>query len=110
MLKFPGIVPKDIRPKRASSAQRFCCHKKLLADEATRMLECEACGMIIEPFDFLWHWANGQQAVEYRVGELRKQERGLYEKIVELKKEEKRIKARLRGAAQKKELDELKGE
>lgn len=95
MAKFPL---KTLKPKRLAGEQKFCGHHSLEVDQSMRMLKCIDCGITIDPFEFLWGWANRQWVLEYRVDDLQEQAKNLCDRIVELKREEQCIKARLKRA------------
>lgn len=107
-LKFPSLIKKRITRKPISREQKYCHHQNLQIDEASRLLQCELCGMSITPFDFIRKIAVRHEVIEHRISQLEDDERELYKRIVELKKEEKRIKARIRCAKKKMGLFEAK--
>lgn len=73
-----------------------CRHKFLWADEKLRALQCKNCKQVIDPFDFLWRWARGEEIVISQVAELERKRKQLYAEIEELKRQERNAKARLR--------------
>ena len=40
--------------------EKYCNHQIILVDEHTRTVECEECGQIIDPFDYLHKVASEQ--------------------------------------------------
>lgn len=37
----------------AKRSQKSCYHKTVVVDEEKRAIECSACGIVMDPFDFL---------------------------------------------------------
>lgn len=68
------LPPKNITPmrpgiqlpltsKRKEHCKEWC--RRVVVDEKTRMLECECCKRVMEPFDYVWEWAvNGNNLAE----------------------------------------------
>lgn len=98
-IKFPSLLSKHLVRKEQSFEYKICSHKKLLLDQKIRMMECSECQKLMDPFDFLWGVACERESFEYRIDELQKQIKFRCERITELKKEEQRIKQRLKRAA-----------
>ena len=82
-----------VTPKRHSES---CRHFKTVICEKTRMLECEKCGEVIDPFDFMWKWASNDRNVELERDHLKKEIKRLTVELVELKRTERNTKARLK--------------
>lgn len=87
--------------KQVSREQRYCAHTTIEVDKETRQLQCQACKVWLDPFEFLWRWAQRREVVERRLSGLREEEVQLCARIIELKKEERRVKARLKNANKK---------
>lgn len=77
------LTPKEKREfKQRFKTQKakYCKHHVILVDEKTRMLECEDCGAMIEPFDYMLRLAQQEENIfsertmlKYEVQELRKE-------------------------------------
>lgn len=39
--------------KTEDNKQKLCTHIAVIVDEATRTIECDECGIILDPFDYL---------------------------------------------------------
>jgi hypothetical protein len=91
-------VGARITPKRQD---RFCRHQHVLVVQATRKLECEHCGAVVEPFDFMWEWANRRLNLEYSRNRLKEQIKRLEKRLEALKREERNVKARISRALKK---------
>ena len=90
IIKFdPNRAPLRIR------SMKYCPHKHIIVCEKSRTLECEVCGAIIDPFDFMLKWAMEDRSLEYRVKHLKNELKRLGEKLRKLKTMEKNAKARL---------------
>jgi rubrerythrin len=74
---------------------------KVFVVEQERKIQCQSCDAMIDPFDFLWTWANRRFRFHQTVSELIKDRRELSEKIDELKRHEKNAKGRLKRAEAK---------
>lgn len=94
-----------LKTKNLEDFQKYCNHNVIEVNKETRMLQCKGCKIWLDPFDFLWRWALRQEVVERNLKDLREEEKSLCEQIIELKKEEKRVKSRLKNA--KKRVREL---
>jgi len=83
--------------------KKLCSHYRILVDVETRTIECEQCGAIVDPFDFLYRIAKEQLDLDERkkilqldIDKLKQETTDRLVKIEELKKEERNVKARLR--------------
>ena len=74
---------------------QFCDHPAVRLDDHSRSMECTQCGAVLDPFDFLRRNAMTLQRAwrdhKYVKGQLDE----LNKRVGELKKEERRIKARI---------------
>lgn len=100
---FPGA---EI-PEQTLSVERkrlgFCSHEKITLDEHSRSVRCPACEQVFDPFDFLQkEVARIQQAWE-RHREVRVSLNELLDRVDALKKEEARLKGRIKTARAKAE-------
>ena len=92
VIKFDPIrLPVVVREKGT-----HCSHPAILLDPGHRVVECKKCEEIIDPFDYLVEWANGDRQLNSMRKRIRaKIKRG--SKILEdLKRQEYNIKARIR--------------
>ena len=76
-----------------------CCnHSRVRVCQKTRMLKCQQCNAVIDPFDFMWEWANRDRRLEMDIKFLMKSIEKLRVELKELKRQERNIKARIRRA------------
>lgn len=75
----------------------------MYTDEKFRVLECERCGAIIDPFDYLMKIARDNDMYWNMKQEYRKQATELAAKVEELKREERNLKARIKRKANPKQ-------
>lgn len=87
----PDKIPATPRHRKG-----YCCHSHVTVCEKTRMLECQNCGAIIDPFDFMWEWACKDRNLQYVRKELKKDIERLSTQLKELKRQERNTKARIR--------------
>lgn len=90
---MPGA---EVTPKRR---EKFCRHRHVIAVEKTRMLECDHCGATIDPFDFIWDWANERVRFRYQNRELQLQCKETQKRLDDLKRQERNIRARIKRAS-----------
>lgn len=83
-------------PARPVRNEGFCRHKYVLVDEKTRTLECDACGQVIDPYDFMWEWAIGDRKLEITKQALKDEVTRLRQEVENLKREEQNARTRLR--------------
>lgn len=79
-----------------------CSHAQITLCEHKRTLECEGCGKVIEPFDYLWGFATGQQRIKWRIDGAKSEAERLESQVAELKKEKRNLQAQV--ARQKKKI------
>lgn len=93
-----NIIQLDLSrlPAVPKKREGFCQHTHVLVDEKTRMLECDACGQVIDPYDFMWEWATRDRNLQWTRDALKKDIAILRAEMEELKREERNIKSRLR--------------
>ena len=83
-------------PARPSRTKDFCRHLYVVVCEKTRMLECDKCGQVIDPFDYMWEWANCDRNLAGQRDIMKKEIKRLNADLAELKKDERNTKARLK--------------
>ncbi|RRB06881.1 hypothetical protein [Larkinella rosea] len=66
-----GRIKPTIIPKHHHTG--FCKHSSILVDEKNRMLECEQCGQVIDPFDYIWEESTNQSQLFTTITELRRE-------------------------------------
>jgi hypothetical protein len=75
-----------------------CNHPQILLDPGYRVVECKKCNQIIDPFDYLMEWANGDRHLNETRKRIKREIRKINENLKLLRKEERNIKARIRRA------------
>ncbi|MEY0558037.1 hypothetical protein AB7334_18040 [Providencia rettgeri] len=78
--------------------QTRCHHGAIVIDEQYRLVECEQCNCVIDPFELLLRRAKDAEAVIREIADLGKRRDELRKSVDGLLKEEKNTKARLRSA------------
>ena len=73
-----------------------CRCVSVYAIEEFRNLECQDCKRTIDPFDYLWKLANGQQKIVRMASNLKREIKDLQIKLDALKKEERNAKSRVK--------------
>ena len=101
--RFPGA---DI-PEQTLSVDRkhysFCKHEKITLNEHSRSVKCAACDMAFDPFTFLKNEVVRLQDAWDSHKRVRASLSELIESVESLKKEEARLKARIKTARAKTE-------
>jgi len=87
----PARIPAE--PRRNNTP---CRHTHVLVDEKTRMLECDACKQVIDPFDYMWEWANRDRNLAWTREALKRHIERLSQEVAALKKDERNTRARLK--------------
>lgn len=99
--RFPGA---EI-PEQTLFAERppynFCGHAKITLDEHSRTVKCAGCGKVFDPFQFLQNEVERIQSAWSRHKEVRTSLSELVDRVDALKKEEARLKGRIRTAKAK---------
>ena len=99
--QFPGA---EI-PEQTLSVERkyrgFCQHEKITLDEHSRTVRCVACSKVMDPFNFLLYEVSRLQDAWERNRQVRKDTSDLIDRVETLKKEEARLKARIKTAKAK---------
>ena len=83
--------------KKPERDRRYCRHVQYEVDEETRTVRCCACEAMLDPFAVLLQYASKERHFH----DWERAQREEQKKIAELKEEEKRVKARTRGASRK---------
>jgi phage shock protein A len=78
------------------SYSRGCSHTAITLDEHRRKIECKNCGKVIEAFDYLFDFANGQQRIVWRLKSVEDEVKQLEEKVGELKRVKSNLQAQVR--------------
>ena len=98
MDNIKNIADIGLHPKRS---HKVCSHNQIIVHEHSRNLECGHCGKIIEAFDYIFKWANKQQNIRWRNETLEGQVEAKEKELLELNKQIRNIKARLKTAKSK---------
>ena len=79
----------------------FCEHKKISLDDHSRTVRCAACDQVFDPFDFLRKEVTRLQRAWEDHKHVQKSLNDLRDGVESLKKEESRLKARIKTAKAK---------
>ena len=99
VIQFPTVIDPEGTPEFhvVRNVVGPCGHGKLILDEKLRAVQCRACEATLDPFDVLMNYADLERRWRSWHKETSKERR----LVKELKKEEKRVKARLRNARER---------
>ena len=97
VIKFDEIrLPVTVKAQKA-----FCSHPGILLDPDYRVVECQKCGAVIDPFDYLVEWANHDRNLNTMRRRI-KREIKIKSKILEdLKRQEQNTKVRIKRLVKK---------
>lgn len=99
--QFPGTEV----PEQTLSVERrplgFCSHEKISLNEHARTVKCAACGKAFDPFNFLQSEVHRLQDAWERHRQVRTSLGELIDRVEALKKEEARLKGRIKTAKAK---------
>jgi len=99
--KFPGAEV----PEQTLSIERrpfgFCGHEKITLDEHSRTVRCAACQKVFDPFNFLQSEVHRLQDAWDRHRQVRQSLGEHIDRVEALKKEEARLKGRIKTAKAK---------
>lgn len=102
---FPGSElpanPVTFADSKPPGAPYYCRHEQIRLDRHLRVVECAVCGAVLDPFDYLVTEACAMREGWRRHKEVRASLLELIERVDALKKEEKRLKAAVKRAADK---------
>ena len=87
---------KPIKLPVASKKVESCSHPQILLDPGYRVVECKKCNQIIDPFDYLMEWAEGDRQLNDMRKRIKTEIKKISGRLELLKKEERNIKARIR--------------
>lgn len=88
----------DPQFKLIKAPTSLCRHYSLEIDEFNRNVNCAICGKAIDPFDWLAKIAAEDIAMRQTIKWRKSEEKRIFDRVEELKKEERRVKARIRRA------------
>ncbi|OAZ21135.1 hypothetical protein AYK88_20685 [Klebsiella aerogenes] len=83
---------------RKDYMQQRCKHRAVEVDEQHRLIKCLQCGCAVDPFQYVLQSAIDGEAVVTEIAKLHLRRDELREVVVNLEREEKNAKARLRSA------------
>jgi hypothetical protein len=111
VVTFPGAepLPENIINVADSKPHNYCQHPSITLDPHKRVVECEACGAVLDPFEFLERQANllqrawqNHRAAQNKVSEL-------HTAISNLNVELKRLKGKVSRAREKVPVLDVRG-
>lgn len=98
---FPGAEVPEQTLLIERKPYNFCPHDKISMDEYRRVVKCASCDQVFDPFDFLHKEAHRLDAAWRNYALTRKELGELIDRVDNLKKEEARLKARIKTAKAK---------
>ena len=98
---FPGIEVPEQTLSTARESYRFCNHDKITLNEHSRTVCCAACGKVFDPFNFLQKEVTRLQVAWEDHKHVRSSLNDLNDRVDALKKEEVRLRARIKTARAK---------
>ncbi|MNS93862.1 hypothetical protein D3C72_1280600 [compost metagenome] len=99
--QFPGAEIPEQTLSVEKKYPSFCQHEKITLDDHSRTVRCVACGQVMDPFNFLLYEVSRLQDAWERNRQVRKDTSVLIDRVETLKKEEARLKARIKTAKAK---------
>lgn len=98
---FPGADLPEQTLLIERKPYNFCSHDKISLDEHRRVVKCASCDQVFEPFDFLHKEAQRLEVAWRDHAHTRRVLNDLIDRVDNLKKEEARLKARIKTAKTK---------
>lgn len=98
---FPGSEVPEQKLSVERQPYNFCNHDKISLDEHRRVVKCAQCDKVYDPFDFLHKEAQRLDVVWRDYAHTRRSLNELIDRVDNLKKEEARLKARVKTAKAK---------
>lgn len=98
---FPGADVPEQKLLVERQPYNFCDHDKISLDEHRRVVKCASCDKVYDPFDFLHKEACRLDVAWRNYAQTRKELSELIDRVDNLKKEEARLKARIKTAKAK---------
>ena len=99
--QFPGAEIPEQTLSVEKKYPSFCQHEKITLDDHSRTVRCVACAQVMDPFNFLLYEVSRLQDAWERNRQVRKDLSELIDRVEALKKEEARLKARIKTAKAK---------
>ena len=94
------ITDRRLGTKNEHSKEYKCAHRKVLADKDNKVLECEKCGFIYTPWEYIWRLATSEERIYSHLKYANEEKIKLNEDLANLKRQVKNAKAQLRRAKQ----------
>jgi len=93
IIQFKG---RKLGTKNEHSKEYRCHHQKLLADKDFKVLECESCGFIYTPWEYVWKLATNEERIFMHIKHAKEEKNRLDGDLVDLKRQIRNAKAQLR--------------
>ena len=98
--------PNELKPvftiESSGPNDVFCFqHPRVLIDEHTRVLSCQKCGKVIDPYDYVLLWAGKETALFSNIKQLTNEQNRLELASTALKKEVQTLKAQIKRLKEK---------
>ncbi|RFP32463.1 hypothetical protein [Duganella sp. BJB476] len=95
--------------KPPAGKKMYCQHGGLRIDPHERSIACAECGQVLDPFDYLLTNAATINRAWQDHGYVKREISDIQDRITELKKEEKRLKAQIKRSADKITVVDVRG-
>jgi hypothetical protein len=90
------LTHSSIKTKRRDLSSRLCRCQQVTVNEQTRMLSCQQCERVIDPFDWLYKQGQQQERAAFDVQQKRSESERLNKEIEELKRVKRNLQAQIK--------------
>ena len=90
------LTDRRLGAKNNCSKEYSCQHRKMLADQDNKVLECESCGFIYTPWEYVWRLATTEDRIYAQLKYAEDKKFELNAELADLKRQVKNAKAQLR--------------
>lgn len=93
------LTDRRLGTKNEHSKEYDCPHRKVLADKDLKVLECEKCGFIYTPWEYIWRLASKEERIHAHINYAMDEKVRLGKELTDLKRQIRNAKAQLRRAS-----------
>lgn len=84
--------------KKDEGIPLYCRHDKIIIDDHARILNCQQCGKVVEPYEYVLALANKENRLLASLAQLKQEQQELMATREKLKNDVRNAKARLKAA------------
>ena len=91
----------DYAAIRTKKTHKACRHKSIICDDHTRQIECQSCGKILDPFDWIFRQGVEQEKAVFDLQHIRHETQIAMDEFADLSRQKRNLQAQVKRLKEK---------